>query len=263
MKKQIILWALLLISSHRLLAQDEVGLVSQLYYGNPGQDMRAMCFLAEGWAIGVGQANDWLYLLSPQGHLADSLDLQTISNTRGFGRFVSRLQPAAPNLAIIVCATSNVLVAQKGGKLQVLGLWQAYRVENGKPTSDGTYRLGNWLAGYQREKTKKTGMAGQDHRNFPLFWMRKLVSRPRTFGEQISINPPMVAVTGDLYYNWQDNHQVQNYTQVHAQAVSVFGGKFYFNVTRANRCYVRHLDPKGKLSRVSIRKPQAKPFLLF
>ncbi|MCU0450660.1 MAG: hypothetical protein MUC97_12600 [Bernardetiaceae bacterium] len=40
-----------------------------------------------------------------------------------------------------------------------------------------------------------------------------------------------------MFYDWKDFNQVTVRLQVHGRAVSVFQGKFYFNVTRANRCH--------------------------
>ncbi len=222
-----------------LRAQDpDAQLANHLYYGNSGHDMRLMCFLAGGWAVGVGQERDWLYLLNPQGHLADSADVQALANTRGFGRFVGRLQPIAPSQVLAVCATANLVFEREAGKLRLVGNWQPGRMENDKSFWDGTFRVGHWLVGYERKKMDKRGLSGQDEDNFPQFWVRRLVTPRWNFGEPVAINPALPALTDDLYYDWKDAQVVQNLTQVHALAVNMQQGKFYFNVTRANRCYV-------------------------
>jgi hypothetical protein len=240
MKNLLIAFGLFTLAIPKLGAQNQDSqLANHLFYGNSGHDMRLMGFLAGGWAVGVGQAKDWLYLITPQGHLADSLDPQLLAHSRGFGRFVGRLQPISPHQMLVMCAMANVLIEQRSGKFQVLGSWQALRQDDGRLAMDGTFRLGNWLVGYEREKIQsKSNYPKKDHQNFPQFWVRQLTTPPRTFGPPVTINPPLPAQTDDLYYDWKDPMRVQLLLQIHAQAVSVFQGKFYLNVTRANRCYI-------------------------
>jgi hypothetical protein len=240
MKKILFLFIALSLASPRLLAQNDAdsALVNHLYYGNPGKDLGEMCFLAQGWAVGVGAKNDWLYLLTPKGLVADSLNPQPALGSNGFGNFVDRVLSVAPSQAMVVCASGNLLVEREGSRLKLRQQWREYTLTN-SDWRGATFRVGNWVAGYERGKQeKKRGVARQDDKNFPEFWVKPITDASRKLGQAIPINPELPKLTDDLYYDWKDFDLVTLRTEVHRRAVSLANGKLYFNVTRANRCYV-------------------------
>ncbi len=239
MKKILFLFLALPWATPPAVAQGaDSALVNHLYYGNPGQDLGKMCFLAQGWAIGVGTKKDWLYLLTPQGLVTDSLNPQRPLNSSGFGSFVERVLPVTASQAMAVCASGNLLLERQGNQLKVQQIWRDYSMQD-KTWLGACYRTGNWLAGYERRKTKKEyNNSKNDHLNFPAFWVKPITDGRRQLGRAIAINPKLPKLTDDLYYDWKDFDLVTVRTEVHRRAVGLAGGKLYFNVTRANRCYV-------------------------
>jgi hypothetical protein len=239
MKKILLLFLLSPLAATQAVAQNaDSALVSHLYYGNPGKDLDKMCFLAQGWAVGVGAKNDWIYLLTPKGLVADSLDPQRALISSDFGSFVDRVLPVAGSQVLAVCATGNLLLERQGNQLKVLRVLRDYSLGD-KTWLGACFRVGNWLFGYERRKTDKLyNSAKNDHLNFPEFWAKPITNSLRQLGQAIPINPKLPKLTDDLYYDWKDFDQVTVRTNVHRQAVSLAQGKLYFNVTRANRCYV-------------------------
>ncbi len=228
----------LLLMAHQTMAQNDAdyAVVSNLFYGNPGHNLKKMGFLAQGWAIGVGGRNDWLYLLTPKGLVADSLNPQPVLGSNGFGNFVDQVLPVAASQAMVVCATGNLLLEREGGKLKLVNFWYENSTRDASWTG-ATCRVGNWVIGYERRKAdKRFNQSKQDNLNFPLFWVSRV--NGRLLGPKIPINPKLPKLTDDLYYDWKDFDQVSLRLQVHRRAVSLAGGKLYFNVTRANRCYL-------------------------
>ncbi len=232
--------------------------VEHLYYCNAGDDVAKIWPLPNGYALGNRRQaiNSSFFrdivLIDPNGLFVDSLslakaigiDFYKVNSVHGVfplgnGQYYLITYPTVFCLTLTVAGGKLHLLEQPheetGNYLLKTPKEYQKRFPSLVPQSIG--RVGNLVVGYHRTKKAKDGVSRKDIQNFPEFWVAE--TEKGEVRHIVDINTKEAVATTDLFLgtgrNWID---IPTRTDMFARYYTYADGVLYFNVTRANKCYM-------------------------
>ncbi len=231
-----------------------------LYYCNAGDDVAKIWPLPNGYAFGARRkdinspAIRDIVLIDPNGLFADSLDIRkSLGIERGFTGInsVSKvfllgddsyLLATQLNIHCLAVAVRDGQIVLEPGSDENLNLYALALPGDLKTTKQGfwgqfTGRVGKTIIGYKRDQVYKDGISKNDVKNFPEFWVAPI--NGNKIGSPVTINSKEPVITEDLFLpSGRDWLEIPTRTDMYHRYYTYAAGVLYFNVTRANKCYM-------------------------
>jgi hypothetical protein len=99
------------------------------------------------------------------------------------------------------------------------------------------------MIGYEREKfnqgKRSSNIPKKDMDNFPNFWAYHFLTK-----EMVKINPTTDEKTSDLFYPIDNIGFIHDKTKAFRYHVFYYNNEIYFNVSRANKCFIYNVSTK-------------------
>jgi hypothetical protein len=232
--------------------------IQQLFYCNSTYNISKLWLLDDNTALGTRTENRQTsyvrdIVLIKNGLFVDSLSLNQVYGTTRDYRLshIDEIIFYKPNQYLVICGNLTLPIKIEENKIHIQHIPRSRLQVSHTLAQEYPYlelhsigKIENYLVGYYRNQVdkKRHGISNHDDKNFPEFWIAYIENE--TVTKILKINQKEEKVTEDLFIDIKDWEMVSLRTNTFQKFYSYHGNKIFFNVPRANKCYIYDIENK-------------------
>lgn len=229
--------------------------IQQLFYCNSTYNINKIWVIDDNTALGtrtMSRETNYIkdIVLIKKGLFIDSLSLNQVYGTTKDYRLshIDEIVFYKSNEYLVVCANLTLPIKIEENKIHVQHIPRSRLQISPNLAREYPYlelhsigRIENYLIGYHRNQIdkKRHGISNHDDKNFPEFWIAFTEQEIAT--KILKINPKEEKVTEDLFIDIRDWDMVSLRTNTFQKFYTYHDNKIFFNVPRANKCYIYNI----------------------
>jgi hypothetical protein len=249
-----VVWSIALLVSSQLCAQENI---KHLFYCNSTNNISKLWIIDDNTALGtrtIDSKTTYIrdIVLVKNGLFIDSLSLNLFYKTQDYRlSHINDIIFYDKDQYLVVCSDLTLPITIKENRIiheatprLLLQINQEVKQLYPYLQRHNIGKIGNILVGYKRtkvdSKAARAGISLKDEENFPEFWVAKVENQ--AIINVVQINQKEDKKTNDLFIDIKDWEMVSLRTNTFQKFYSYHDNKIFFNVPRANKCYVYNVE---------------------